>query len=491
MRAWESYQFANRLKRLHHYVRILLMLSFLVGLNYLAWQHFRRFDLTEGRRYALSPETRAYLQELTQPVRIVVTIPANSPRAEEQALFHYTSRLLQEYVYQSRRPDGFLLSTEFVDIYQDLARAAELARDHGLEHPNTVLVVSGNRRRLIRPDELITFAQLKPVAYTGEAALTSAIMEVTQDRSPRIYFVQGHQEARPTDTSPQTGLSQLARELRLRNFVLEQLDLSTVPAVPEDAAVLVVADPRGALLASEVDKLRSYLADRAGRLLMWLRPGVQHGMDGLFAEWGLWLPDQLVIEPDPGYREPAGTLLIRNLGEHPITSSLIQHQTYILSGLARPVFPTLPKPPDERVRFFPLLATSASSWAEAAYRQPGEPEFDPATDQAGPIPIAVATERRAASHLGINVPGGRMVVLGAPDLFANQRIAAAGNISLFFNALNWLLDRERLLAIPPRPAETYQIVLSQVQLRQLAMAFLLVPGAVALLGFLVLWIRQT
>jgi hypothetical protein len=490
MRLWESFQVANRLKQINHWVQVILIISFLFGLNYLALNHFVRHDLTRDHRFALSPETRAYLAELREPVRIVVTIPENSPRSEEVTLFRYTSQLLQEYAYLSRRDGQFQISVEFVDIYKELARAEVLSREFGLDQVNAVLVASDHRKRLIRPDELVRFVDRDPVAFTGEAALTSAIIEVTQQKAPRLYFLRGHRETPPDDTSPSTGLSEISRELQLRNVSLLPIDLTAVDTVPEDASAIVIADPRGPLRPSEVEKIRSYLIDRAGRAIIWLRPGVETGMDTFLAEWGIHLPPQSVIEPDPAFRESSGTLIIRNFVPHPVTDSLIQNQTSILLGNPRPVIPIRPSPPDERLRNTPLFASSNRSWGESS-QLASEATFSPDSDRAGPVPIAVVAERKASSQLGIEVPGGRLVVFGSPDLFSNQRVASLGNASLFFNTLNWMLDRDRMLAIPPRAVETYRIPVSQAQLRQIALLFLLVPGSLALLGFFISWIRKS
>lgn len=491
MRFWESYQVVNRLKQANYWIQVLLIIFFIFGLNYLALHHFKRFDLTRNHRYALSPETKAYLHEIRDPIRFIVTIPENSPRPEERVLFRYTSQLLREYAYQSRLDGDFLITVEYVDIYKDLNRADTLVREFGLEQVNSVLVLSNNRKRLLRADELIDFANRNPVAFKGEAAITSAIMEVARERSPRLYFLSGHQETSPDDTSPQFGLSEISRELQMRNFSLSALDLSAVSEVPRDAAALVLADPRGPLLPSEVEKIRSYLSDRAGRLLAWIRPGVSVGMDPLLAEWGISLPEQFVVEPDPAFRESGNTLLIRNYSPHPVTASLIQNQTFVLSGSTRPVFPRTPSPPDERLAVIPILATSEASWADSNFSSSSNPTFNEEVDSRGPVPIAIAAQRSASSQLGIRVPGGRLVLFGSVDLFSNRRVSSLGNVSLFFNSLNWLLDREQLLSIPPRPLESYQLALSQAQSSHIARLFLSVPAAVTLLGFIVYWVRRS
>jgi len=55
-------------------LQAVLFLTLFGGLNFLALHYHWRFDLSQHRRYSLSPETVSYLQELKRPVRIVVTL---------------------------------------------------------------------------------------------------------------------------------------------------------------------------------------------------------------------------------------------------------------------------------------------------------------------------------------------------------------------------------------------------------------------------------
>jgi ABC-type uncharacterized transport system involved in gliding motility auxiliary subunit len=64
-----------------------------------------------------------------------------------------------------------------------------------------------------------------------------------------------------------------------------------------------------------------------------------------------------------------------------------------------------------------------------------------------------------------------------------------GNGDLFLSALNWLLEREQLLAIAPKPVEEARLIMDQRQL--LALFWVLVvflPGG-AVLGVAV-WVRR-
>lgn len=492
----EKYQYSNLIKRTNRFAQIVLAVSLALAVNHVAMHVYDRVDLRGQRAQALSAESLAYIRELREPVRIIHTTMENSPSEDERILHRYVASLASEYSFASRgNPPGARIATEHIDIYKDLSRARALAQRHDFDQPHSVLVVAGDpetteRRRIIPPDAILEFRDGQPSAFRGEQAITSAILEVTSDRRPRVYFTTGHGEKRLDDMSAVRGLSLLAAELRGRNFDVETLDLPRVREVPRDAELVVLAGPQGPLMPRDVEKLRNYLRERSGRVIAMVDPGVNHRMDDLFQDWGVLLDDKLVLERGSDYLEGTGSHLVRQFAEHPVTQVLIDNQTPVVAGLTRPARRDPGAPPDERLHVTELMASSAESWAESAYRSAVTATFDPAADLPGPVSVAVAAERRASAQLGIAIPGGRLVAFGSADLFTNRRITGIGNFRLFLGAVNWALDRDELLAIPPRPIERYRITASQSQLRRVGWLFLAVPGSLALLGLAVYSMRR-
>jgi ABC-type uncharacterized transport system involved in gliding motility auxiliary subunit len=85
----------------------------------------------------------------------------------------------------------------------------------------------------------------------------------------------------------------------------------------------------------------------------------------------------------------------------------------------------------------------------------------------------------------------RLVIIGDSDFVANGVMTGA-NADFFLNSLNWLLEREELMAIAAKPVEDNRLIMSATQLRALfwiVMAGL--PALPALLGTLVWWRRRT
>ena len=114
-----------------------------------------------------------------------------------------------------------------------------------------------------------------------------------------------------------------------------------------------------------------------------------------------------------------------------------------------------------------LAQTSDKSWSETQVDESAA-QFDADTgDLRGPLSLAVAVERGATqTMLDVQIKPVRMVVFGDSDFVGNGAMVG-GNADLFMSALNWLVDREELIAIAPKPIEEVTLMLSRKQLTQM------------------------
>ncbi|MFP4203364.1 MAG: GldG family protein [Opitutales bacterium] len=485
-----DFRHTRRVRAFNRTIQVLLGVSLLLALNFLASKHFKRFDLTPSGQYTLSAETKAYLRGLEEPIDIIVTIPEDPDVKELKQLHGNLQPLLREYEATRTETGEPIANVEYVDIYRQRKRAQELANTYNLTEENIILVASGDRTREIRQGDLFEVKDGEIRGFRGEKAITSAITNVASAETPTIYFLVGHGEMRLEDTSPLRGLSQLTNFLQKRNYTLDALDLTMDDKIPENADLIVVPSPQAALLPEEVEQLRRYMRERNGRMIVLLDPGRRHGMDELFYDWGVLAEDRAVVDNDPDYRTQGGDFIIRRFAEHPITELLIEYQITALFGQPRPVRTDPASLDDERLQVKQLIGTSEESWAERDYRTQSPPQFDKNRDYRGPVSIATVSTRSTGSELGINIPGGRMVVFGNSDFISNNRLNSFGNQTLFANSLNWALDRTNLLNIQSRPLERYEIVASDDELRRMLIYFGGVPAIIALAGFFVYLIRS-
>jgi len=491
----DSFRAARWIRMANLVVQAVLFTTFFSGLNYLALHYTQRYDLTQHRRYSLSPETRSYLKELREPVEIVVTLTENDDDANIAQAFRDLNGILREYTYDTegnfdsaKSYDG-RIRVKFLDVFQ---RRRE-AEQYGIE-PNSILVRSGERRHVVALNELYKIENQKKTAFQAEQALTAAILSVANPVRKKIFFLLGHGEMDPNGVDKVRGLSILREELRLRNFDLQALELAQARSIPRDSLVIVPA-PQGRYEPLEENILRTWLSTEAGRLILLLAPGYPHGLDRLLTEWGLLSDDVRIFDDGPYGQNEAGDLLLRSLNkDSPITASLHSNKLPVRFGVARAARPDPSRTVDAGLQVLPLVQTAASAWGERSYRLSIAPRYDLGIDLPGPVFVAASSERVTPpkeSNLPFSVRGGRVVLFGCADFIANDRVEVPGNITMFINAVNWCVGRDAQLNVPARPIERLQLSLSQKELSRLRYSLLLgVPGAAALFGLVVFWTRR-
>ncbi|MDR0901198.1 MAG: GldG family protein [Opitutaceae bacterium] len=488
MRPSHSFRAARWLRTINLVLQAVLFVAFFGGLNYLASHYAWRFDLTQLRRHSLSAETKSYLAQLREPVRVIVTLSQEDESDPGQSSVYRDVRgLLREYIYAADATAAGLIRVDYIDVYQRPREAGQLNLT-----ANTVLFLSGERRREVPLADLYRRRDKQRVAFLGEQAFTAAILDVSNPGQKKIYFLAGHGEMDPNAVDPARGLSELRDALRQRNYALDTLDLSRARVIPEDAAVVVSVGAQTRYESYEQETLRGYMTNRAGRMVVFFQPAINPtGLEELLNDWGLLADNVWVHDRGDGDRADSGDLILSSLTPHPATQLLIDNQLVLRFGATRAARPNPARAADPGLAVTPLVSTGGTAWGERDYQR-RLARFNPASDLPGPLAVGTAAERvKAKNDLPFTVPVGRIVAFGSADFAANGRIRAGANAAIVFSTLNWLVDRDALLNVPARPVERFQLALSRDHLRNLRYTLLFaLPGAVALLGLIVYWTRR-
>lgn len=474
----ESYQSNRIADRLHAIVQFLLVFMILAAINTIAMRSYTRIDTTLNRSFTLSAQTVAYLQQLQQPIHIIVTLTDQSRDLGIRDIYHDVKSLLSEYEYETRNQADNRVRVEYLNIYQQARRAKEL----GISEENAIVFNPGAQGKVVQIDELYGLSQGDIQEFLGETVFTQAILEISQDDSPTIYFATGHGELDPNSFSPDRGISKFVDELESQNFQTGTLDFSTITEIPSDARLLIVPAPQSPFLPREQEILKSYLRRNSGRVILLIEPGADHGLDDLLFEWGILADDAIAVETSRDSQIEGGDLLVRRFAPHPITNELLRMNMTLVTDRARVVREDPGRPIDESLLVQELMATSDKSWGEKDFNSDSSPEYDPTVDLRGPVRVAAVSERKVDSSLGISIPGGRLIVFGTSNFLTNNRISASGNLFLAMNAINYAIDRAAQLNIPPRPIRKVKLDLSMEQL--LLSRYLIWLGPPALVGLL-------
>ncbi len=479
----------------------LLLAALLLGLvNYFAWKYYQRFDWTSSRIYSLSEKTKSVVASLKQPVDVIVF---TSPGASlgEQSL-----ELLDRY--KALSPQLRLRQIDPIKNLSEAERLLERYDTHYQEGRVKVVFDNGAERRIFEESDLADYdysavqsgGAPTVAGFKGESVFTSALVELAAGEKPSVLFTTGHGEKKLDDFSG-NGLRGIQELLGRDNVSIEEWP-SLGKEVPEGTSLVVVAGPKSSFVAPEFKAFSAYL-DRGGRMLWLLDPTLSpvdelaaNGLGEWLAGYGITLGEDLVI--DPGQALPfygADTFFVSSFGSHPVTDPLAETNTPVILPLARSVSVSTDQTPG-RTRTA-LLKTTGDGWGETSLDRLPEVELEP-TDVQGPVSLAVAVEGTAKNNAATDsepkeeakAAALRMIVFGDSDFAGDGQIGNAGNAALVDNSINWLLERETLLGIPPKKPEQVRLSLTQQQLWRIYLLTALLPLLAIIAGVVVYFRRR-
>lgn len=434
----------------------LLLIAAAAAVNLLSARFFVRLDLSELRGYSLAPETLEAISSLTEPVSITGFFGAGDYRTR------LAEKLLGEYA--DRSP---WIAFEVID--PELQPSA--MKRKGVTRYGTLLFESGAKRQEIRS--------------VDESSITGALLRLSSDRQPAVYFLTGNGE-RDVSSATREGYNVVKWRLENEGYRVETLDPATGAPMPSKEDVLVVASPRQAYSEERQAELSEFLLG-GGKLIVLLDAGLSNPFPALLAGWGVSAPDCLVFDPVGNFFGDPATPLVSRFPPSPITRGLDGLHAFF--PVAREVA-ALEDVPDG-LSVTPLVFTSDASWGELDLTDP-QAAFDPETDHRGPVALGVSVRGTLGAGRGAAAAGARLVVFGDSDFISNAALsstdAAQGNASLFVNAIRWATEDEDLLRLPAGNTEPRRVVLTGREMRLVGYSSLLfVPLLAALAGAVAWW----
>lgn len=467
-------------------------------------------DLTQARLHTLSTQTRNILKGLQKEVRITVAIGSGEVQVGYDSSIEVGSMvkdLASQYRAQSRK-----VQVDVLDVYRDKSLADKaFARIEEKTTRDSVIVECGGKSVHIPFSDLVEAPPGNPfgppsgpVSFKGEDKLSGAILNVIEEKQTGVYFLAGHGEM-GIEGDEEKALNQFALELKRENCRVALLNLQKTGRMPADCDLLVIAGPTAPFTDSEVEILRQYL-EKDGRLFVLvhprLPPGKLGGLDPLLADYNVDVrDDEIIIEPRRdilGRTALSSMVFVDAYGRHPITDDVAQMNCQM--DFAAPVRAEAPDAPAQYGRpvgpqpdysVTGLFYCGSNSWAEPnPTKKPLK--FDPEHGEKGPLCVGVAVQRRAGSP----EKGARLVVLGATDAasdlaFSHPEAGYEANRALVMNCVNWLVNKETKLGIPPQKADRHEMTTGPAAFKTIFFITVIgMPLLVAMIGGLVWWVRR-
>ncbi len=425
-----------------------------VGLERAAHWSGLEFDWTLERLYVLSEATEMGLAELDEPVRATLYYDEEDPRAR-------STRLLLRALAATGRVET---------AEKKLGASPEEEDRFEVGSSNTVVVRLGDR--------------FESVARPTEGTFYEALYRLRSLDSGLVYMARGTGEG-DIERTADDGFSGLAQALLTEGYRIRSFVPAQGTPIPPEVDALVWLAPRRRLPETTLAEVRRYLAG-GGRLVVFLEPGVESGLEEVIAEWGLRSPDAVLVDPASGRMDgdaPGVNPLAFHYGSHPISRGLGASRMTFFRG-ARSF--ELRKPEVEDDLWSVVLASSRSWLAEdLEVLERRSPPLRPASARSDYHPLVVAGRyQREAGET-------RIVAFGDADLASNRHLRTLYNLDLTLNAVHWVASREPAIKLLPKArvagGDQFALPIQNTLTRFYGLGLLL-PELLLMAGALV-WVR--
>lgn len=455
-----------------------LSIALLLLVNFFSIRYQERWDLTETRSFSLHPATQRVLSQVKEEIEVYAFVPA--------------SRILRarnvKNLYEIFAFEQPLLKVEVVDPTQ----RPDLVDELGVRTSNVTIVRRGDRASVFPGHE--------------EADLAAAILEVGRTEPRIIYWVTGF-GSRTFDAQGGQGYNQLVEQLGKEYYEVRTLSIGAGESVPEDASLVVFADPEDVIPEDVAERYNEWLRNGGRALLLAdvdfnADPNSVQPLEPIAARWGLRAQPAVVIDPRDRIGSGSITTAIGDaFGSHESVAALAGDMTVFT--VARPIeFFEVQR--DRQVFHHVLVQVGP---ANTPLREPYvEPDLERAKSNQS---VNVVEQQKwmgrgrrvaAAAYRSYEaLPGSaeagretRVVMIGDADFATDRELSRESNSDLIMNLVRWLAGEELLIQREGEGSLAKEAMsLEPAQLSLIQMVVVLIPVIVFLCGWVLWFVRRS
>lgn len=238
-------------------------------------------DLTKDKIFTLSETSKTIIHNINQDVEIIL-VKMNT-----------YSQSVVDFAYKYKKENDKIKITEVSNV----TKYPELTAEYNLtENTYEIIVRSGKEEKIISTSDLYTYDY-----STGEEkdlteeAITNALLSVTTENKPKLYFVSGHND------NLEYYLTDFKKKLEDEANTVESLDLLTTAKVPDDCSALVITTLNNDLKTVERDAILKYIK-AGGKIILFTDANVAKtnmpNFQKVLDEYGVSISEGIMIEQD-------------------------------------------------------------------------------------------------------------------------------------------------------------------------------------------------
>ena len=256
----------------------IIVAAYLV-INFVVKQaNFTDFDFTKEKIYSISQATEDKLQNLDKDVTISV-----------YNMYQY----VEDFAYKYANLNDHIR----VEKLENLNAKTDWKTNYGVTDTSAFVVIqTEDREKILFNSDFYTYDYTSGQEIdTTEEAITNAILDVTIEEKPKIYFLTGH------NLYTEAYFQYLEMSLEGEANEVEYIDLLKTGSVPEDCKVLVITALQEDITAKEKDAILDYIK-QGGEILLLLDPNLNKidmpNFQAVLDEYGVSVSEGYLLEGD-------------------------------------------------------------------------------------------------------------------------------------------------------------------------------------------------
>ncbi len=452
-------------------VMIIVVITLLVCVNYLANKHNKTWDMTAEKINSLSDQTTVLLKDLKGDLEIKVFYKGPQALEERQKV----KQALAVYQDFSNK-----VKVRYINAYVDQQLAIQYLTDlQDREQAQVVVFLEYNGKKIRIEDSF------------DEASITAAVIKATREGESKVYFLQGHGE-KDLGGEDEQGLKEFTKALVEASFQVDKLNLLDAKEIPADAKAVAIIGPTVPYLENELQALRAYL-DRGGHLFLALDPGVRHNLANLTKTLGVQFENNYILSMLQIYGQGPATVIGRNFdASSEITKNFPSGTKYAIFPLVSEVKAAQDKSPTIELKEIVRSDERSFTLADPTKPPPGTPKTSMVTigvEVKGTFPKAEKVKTDKKEDKPDEPKAFQAVIFGDSDFLSNRALFLGVNRDLAVNAFAGLTNQKDLLSIRPKLPKGTMVVLTQFSRLAIIISLMALP-VLLLIASGVMWFRR-
>ena len=237
-------------------------------------------DTTSDKMYSISETTETKLKDLDKEVTIELINMGN---------YAYITDFAKKYTNVN--------SNIKIEEISDINARPDITNKYEIESTDSVVIIkSEDRERILSIYDFYTYdyTTYEEIDLTEEK-ITNAIIEVTIENKPVIYFLEGH------NNYTNTYFQVLKQDLEAESNEIQSLNILVTGNVPEDCKCLIITTLKEDLTEMEADKIIEYI-NNGGKILLLEDPNILQidltNFNRILDLYGFSISNGILIEQD-------------------------------------------------------------------------------------------------------------------------------------------------------------------------------------------------